>query len=134
MAADKKSNNPVDKQFKNSRIKNLKGKGFKPGQSGNLKGRPKKGFAIADILNATGDIKAPTDLTKIIRDALDLKNKPLTMREAMLMMAYLQAIKGDRDARNFISDRTEGKALERISFNNSEAPFEVWRSKVKDAK
>ena len=40
----------ADKQQNNS--KKVVGKPFKKGQSGNPNGRPKKGLAIADILNA----------------------------------------------------------------------------------
>ena len=54
------------------------------------------------------------------------------MRELMVMRAYLQAVKGDRDARNFITDRTEGKALERIAINVADSPFELWKSKIED--
>lgn len=72
---------------------------YKKGQSGNPNGRPKKGSAIADILNKIGDEEHKKNITK---------------REALLKKTYELAIKGDAAARNFIADRTEGKAIERI--------------------
>ena len=91
---------------------------FKPGQSGNPKGRPKKGLALTDILRDIGNTKQG--------------NK--TKKQMMLEKAYELALSGDLRAIQFIVERIDGKALERLSVNTSDAPFEVWRSKVKDAK
>ena len=76
---------------------------FKKGQSGNPKGRPKKEHCIADILN---------DILKQ-KSVLDPEKKKTNL-QIILEKCVLQAMGGDRDARNFIADRTEGKALERI--------------------
>lgn len=76
----------------------MKAAQFEKGQSGNPKGRPKKGTAIADILNKLLD--TPKD------------NK--TRREIILDKVLTMAESGDMAAINFIADRTEGKALERI--------------------
>ncbi len=94
---DKQNN----KQKKRGNPQNLKP--FKKGQSGNPKGRPKKGSAIADILNSIGDESV------IMKDG-----KPITKREAVLRKIYSEAIKGSMAAVNFIADRTEGKALDRV--------------------
>ena len=77
-------------------------KPYKKGQSGNPKGRPKKGSAIADILNQIGDetIQAGPEL--------------ITKREAVMRKIFAEAVKGNMAAIHFIADRTEGKALERI--------------------
>lgn len=87
---------------------NKKRRGFQPGISGNPKGRPKKGSAIADILNAIGD---KTDAGK-------------TKRELMLNKVYELALKGTPWAVEFIADRTEGRALERVATSQVE-PREI---------
>ncbi len=71
-------------------------------QDANRSGRPKKGFAIADILNAKSE------------EIDEATGK--TMREKMLDKVYALATKDkpERWAVEFIADRTEGKAVERI--------------------
>ena len=78
------------------------GKGFMPGQSGNPGGRPKKGSAIADILNEIGS------------ETVELNGQTITKREAVLRKVYAEAVKGNNWAVQFIADRTEGKAIDRI--------------------
>ena len=75
---------------------------FKPGESGNPKGRPKKGFAIADILNEIGNEKT----VQLIGD----KEVKITNRKLLMINTYQRAIKGERWAAEFIADRCEGKA------------------------
>jgi len=77
-------------------------KKWKPGQSGNPGGRPKKKFCIPDILRKIG---------KTIPEG-----EKRTFYQLMCDKAWEQAIAGDKDARNWISDRTEGKAPETINF------------------
>lgn len=76
---------------------------FKPGQSGNPKGRPKKAFFIPDILK---DLLAKPD-------SYDPDSKK-TALQGICKKAIDQARGGDRDARNWISERTEGKVKDRI--------------------
>lgn len=75
---------------------------FKKGQSGNPKGRPKKGSAIADILNEIG------------KETIEVDGRKITKREAVMKKVYAEAIKGNNWAVQFIADRTEGKAIDRI--------------------
>ena len=96
--AEKQSN--IQSKKKRNPADHLKEKRFQPGQSGNPAGRPKKGSAIADILNAIGNRKY---------------GKDITYREQMLLKAYKMAIDGDSAARAFIAERTEGKVIERFA-------------------
>ena len=81
-----------------------KGKPFVKGQSGNLKGRPKKGHAIADLLQKIGD---ETSIQVINNKKVKISN-----RELLLANTYVRAIKGESWAVQFIADRTEGKAIQ----------------------
>ncbi len=99
-----------DKQEKN---RNEDGT-FKPGKSGNPKGRPKKGLAIADILNDLGDQE--------IRG----NDSWLTQKEAVLARVYDQAMSGDLNATKFIADRTEGTSVQRMAVTSNE-PIQVMR-------
>ena len=102
--------NTADKQQDNS--KKVVGKPFKKGQSGNPRGRPRRGFAIADILNAKSN---------------EIDESGLTMREKMLYKVYELATqdKPERWAVEFIADRTEGKSVERIAQTAKFEPFEL---------
>ena len=84
---------------------------FRKGQSGNPKGRPKKGTAIADILNELGDKEISEDQTQ---------------REAVLARVYDQAMDGDLNATKFIADRTEGTSVQRMAVTSHE-PIQVMR-------
>ena len=84
---------------------------FKQGKSGNPNGRPKKGLAIADILNELGDKEVS-------------ENK--TQREAILSKVYDQAMGGDLNATKFIADRTEGTSVQRMAVTSHE-PIQVMR-------
>lgn len=90
----------VEQKKKRGNPQNLKP--FKPGQSGNPKGRPKKGSAIADILNEIGEEK------------IKFGGLETTKKRAVLMKVYQMAVKGESWAVHFIADRTEGKAVERV--------------------
>lgn len=99
----------ADKQQKNSK-KKVPGTPFKKGQSGNPKGRPKKGSALADIINRISEQKHIGNTTNI---------------EALIVSTYRLAIAGDSAARNFIADRTEGKAVERIQKEKVKSVIEI---------
>jgi|TARA_Y100000296_G_scaffold19343_1_gene23067 hypothetical protein len=105
----------LDKQQKNTdkRLENLKPR-WKKGESGNPNGRPKKGTAIADILNAKGN---------------ELNENGLTNKEIMLNKVYEKALNhSDRWSVQFICDRTEGRAIERRVDVSDE-----WKEVVKEA-
>lgn len=78
------------------------GKGFKPGQSGNPGGRP-KGYErrlreCVDAMKADDPMSDP--------EAPDVK---IPAFEAICKRAVLDAVAGDRYARDFIADRLMGK-------------------------
>ena len=89
----------------------ITGKGFKPGKSGNPKGRPRIEYCVPDILREFGKNIDP--LTK------------KTYYEAMCAKAWKLAASGDRAARDWVTDRTEGKALERIDQTTRLEPFKL---------
>lgn len=93
-------------------VNNRNGDGtFKKGKSGNPNGRPKKGFAIADILESLGDTAY---------------NGDKTMKEAILEKVYENALAGDLNSAKFIADRTEGTALQKMSVTTNE-PVQVLK-------
>lgn len=94
---------------------NLRPQLWKPGQSGNPKGRPKKERFIPDILEKISHEKlSPLILAQIEKIFPEAKN--MTMLEAMLRIVYVAAITGkkltDMSAVNYISERMEGKPRE----------------------
>jgi hypothetical protein len=72
---------------------------FKPGQSGNPGGRPKR-----------------KKITDALIDALEvvIKSGNKTAAEAIALAMVRKAIKGDVKAATFIGDRTEGKPMQAV--------------------
>lgn len=77
---------------------------IKKGEVRNPTGRPKKGFAISDILNEIGKEKVTKQST----------GERIEKRIALMQKVYAMALAGDMSAINFVADRTEGKAVDRI--------------------
>ena len=75
---------------------------WQPGESGNPNGRPKKQICIPDILR------------RLLAEQDEFVQDKRTKLESICHTAINQAIGGDKDARNWIADRAEGKALERV--------------------
>ena len=82
---------------------------FKPGQSGNPNGRPKKEFCIPDILRELASQPSSFDPTGKMTRLQRICKKALELAEG-----------GDKDARNWIADRMEGKAIDRIISRNAD--------------
>ena len=101
-----------DKTVKNGNKteRNKKGQFEKGNNLG--KGRPKKEFTIANIL---GDLTA----------AKSIYQPDMTRMEHILLKAVEQAEGGDPVARNFVADRMEGKALERVLKQKTDDILEV---------
>ena len=85
--------------------RNSKGQ-FTKGKSGNPKGRPKNRVSIPDILRLIGEepAAAKSDKTKL---------------EVVMRRVYQFAHEGKPWAVQFIADRTEGKAVERVQIGNA---------------
>jgi len=91
----------------------ITGKGFKKGQSGNPKGRPKGVQSIPDLLRKIGSEEGSVD--------------GLSKLEVVLRKVFGFAVDGRAWAVQFIADRTEGKAIERSVVSDE------WKEVVKEA-
>ncbi len=115
------------KQGNNRGKKTPAGKKFKPGQSGNPKGRPPSVRYIPDILKKIGrETITQEKLLTQIRDYFP-EVKEVTFQEAVLRMAYLYAIQGKAWAIEFIAERTEGKVPQTISVLDDQEDREKFK-------
>jgi hypothetical protein len=85
---------------------------FKSGVSGNPNGRPKGVQSIPDILRKIGDEEGTTDG----KSKLDV----------VMYKVFQYALEGKPWAVQFIADRTEGKALDRIEATINQEPIKVF--------
>jgi hypothetical protein len=92
---------------KTAKIRNKKGQFEKGNQEGSRAGRPKKEICIPDILRELLNEPNPFD-----------PEKKQTALNAICKKAINLAIGGDRDARNWVADRFEGKARETIKIED----------------
>ena len=117
----------ADKQSSYNRIDNLKGKGWKPGQSGNPNGRPKKGEAWADVANELLNSKE-IDITMKMADGkvkrLSLESDK-SFRHAVIVGMIKEAMNGNVQAARELADRTEGKSKERREVTNKVEPIKI---------
>ena len=123
MASDKqtKSNEKKSIEHNPQKTNNNNNKsnwnGFKPGQSGNPKGRPPLGDAWADVYNEILDSKE-IDITINLADGtqkvikLDATKK---MRYALGVAMLNSALKGNVHAAKELADRTVGRAPQHIT-------------------
>lgn len=84
------------------------------GVSGNPKGRPPAGESIAEGIRQIGDRPPTPFLLAKVRQLYGPDHNPATLREGWLMAAAADAFCGDESARNFIADRTEGRAAQPV--------------------
>ena len=117
----------VDKQSSYNRIDNLKGKGWKPGESGNPNGRPKKGEAWADVANELLNSKE-IDITMKMADGKVKRwrlESDKSFRHAVIVGMIKEAMKGNVQAARELADRTEGKSKERREVTNKVEPIKI---------
>lgn len=89
---------------------------WKPGQSGNVGGRPKK-TPITDELRA---------LMEELYSGKERRFKGLTNAHVLALKMYEQAIGGDLSAQREIADRVEGKPLQRQEFGGPDGGAIPW--------
>lgn len=96
------------------------GKPFKPGQSGNPHGRPKKIRHIPDILaRITSERLPPQHRAAIAKLFPEISNRP-TFLEAILRIVVQKALKGESWAVEFVAERTEGKVVTPIDLSTGQ--------------
>jgi len=103
---------------------------FVKGVSGNPKGRPKGIKTIPEMLREIGDRPVDEVLLAKLHALYGPAHNPKTLHEAMLMAASKDAAKGDKDAREFIANRTEGKVTDKIQLDDI-TPREVIFKEVR---
>lgn len=86
------------------------GRRFKPGQSGNPKGRPKKEDSWKSIFSSYLEMK----------DVTLPDGKKLTRKQAIALRMVQEALKGRVEAANFIGKYTESPEPTKISASDSE--------------
>lgn len=82
---------------------------FKPGESGNPKGRPKKGDTWADILEDISEREVIVDKST---------GQKLTYKEVVALRAFQEAAKGNTLMFNAIMNRMSGYPKHRIEAHN----------------
>jgi hypothetical protein len=92
---------------------------FKKGQSGNPRGCPPREKQIPEILRRIGrrhvcDFRI---LPQRLQKAFGLLGNDITMLEAVCVVSYLCALKGEPWAVDFIAERTEGKVTQSVELN-----------------
>lgn len=74
---------------------------FKPGKSGNPKGRPKKGETMTDIIKGV-----------LEEEFRDNKGNKITFKIAMARKAAFLAVQGDMTAFKYLCDRLDGYPIQ----------------------
>ncbi len=105
-----KEKDNVDKQPK-SNLGGCTGAGWLPGESGNPKGRPKKGNAWADVIAEVMD-QVAEDITGKPKD------RQRTVRQAVVHRIASLAIGGDVRASQWLADREIGYPRQSVEINN----------------
>ena len=80
---------------------------------GHSPGRPPKVRCIPDILQEFGALDCPEKLLDGIGTAIpQLEGRTLTIQQACMARTYIEALRGERWALEFVADRTEGKPVQ----------------------
>ena len=108
---------------------------WKPGQSGNPKGRPKKAKFIPDILAKIGREKIPPAILAVIQKAYPHKAAVLAKDErfldALCRAVWIRALQGESWAVLFIAERTEGKVKDVVDVNENAVQLRIVEEVVR---
>lgn len=96
---------------------------FKPGQSGNPKGRPRKGLVAAEAIRWAGAQLAPPRVASIISEAYGI-TRPVTILEAAVLRAWQRAmLKPDAALLRTLLEWGYGKPVQDIDLTSGGAPI-----------
>lgn len=102
---------------------------WKPGQSGNPKGAPKRGQSWKEIYNAIGNLtpKEASEYCHAVAGKIGSIGDRVTLKEAVVLRVYA-ALLFDPDARllNVVMDRDEGKVTQPVT----EVPWREYVSQM----
>jgi Family of unknown function (DUF5681) len=92
---------------------------WKPGQSGNPSGRPKK-LPITDRYASIAELPAPEYLLAALKLSPAERQEIKTYGDALALNQFRAAIKGKTDAAREITDRLEGRARQALEVSGPE--------------
>ena len=81
---------------------------FKPGKSGNPKGRPPKEYCLTDILKDQGNL-----------EDVESGDKKISRKQAIAQKLWAMAMSGDVQAMKYLYDRVDGRPRESVDVNNT---------------
>ena len=121
-----------DIQTKSRAANLLKGKRFKPGQSGNPKGRPKKEVCLTSQLKDRLD-----EVPKVLPDGSP-NNRELTWAGIISERVVLEAAKGNPSIIKELLERIDGKVKDKLdvraNFDDKEPTKQEWEEFWKQQK
>ena len=98
---------------------------WKPGQSGNPSGRPKK-LPITDRYATVAELPVPDNLLAALKLSEAEKPAIKTYGDALALSQFRAGIKGKTDAAREIADRVEGRSRQAVEVSGPEgAPIDV---------
>ena len=111
----------------NNSKKTVKGRPWKKGQTGNPRGRPKKGASWTELVKELGDL-TPAEVKAWV-GAIGRKlpdRDDVTLRELAVLAAYVDAVL-DPSPRMLqtLMDRAEGRPLQAVEVGGSDTPIHI---------
>ena len=103
----------------------MEAKKWKPGQSGNPSGRPKR-LPITDRYGVIAELPAPDYLLAALRLSEAEKREIKTYGDALALSQFRAGIKGKTEPAREIADRLEGRARQPVEVSGPEGgPIDV---------
>jgi len=103
----------------------MEAKKWKPGQSGNPSGRPKR-LPITDRYGVIAELPAPDYLLAALRLSEAEKREIKTYGDALALSQFRAGIKGKTEPAREIADRLEGRARQAVEVSGPEGgPLDV---------